>query len=105
MKKTFCLLLTLVLLLACSNGVSRRQLPTENDNRHVLFETYEKTIARRPKASTSQSASSSATKRSTTRTSSSTHDNMRGFDPASEDDTDDNGMSRYMENTDDEGWD
>ena len=32
-------------------------------------------------------------------------DNMRGFDPASEDDMDDNGMSRYMENTDDEGWD
>ena len=33
------------------------------------------------------------------------YDNMRGFDPASEDDMDDNGMSRYMENTDDEGWD
>lgn len=32
-------------------------------------------------------------------------DNMRGFDPASEDDMDDNGMSRYMENYDDEGWD
>lgn len=31
--------------------------------------------------------------------------NMRGFDPASEDDMDDNGMSRYMENYDDEGWD
>ena len=25
-------------------------------------------------------------------------DNMRGFDPASEDDMEDNGMSRYMEN-------
>ncbi len=33
------------------------------------------------------------------------NDNMRGFDPASEDDMDDNGMSRYMENNDDEGWD
>ena len=32
------------------------------------------------------------------------YDNMRGFDPASEDDMDDNGMSRYMENDDDEGW-
>ena len=31
-------------------------------------------------------------------------DNMRGFDPASEDDMDDNGMSRYMENNDGEGW-
>ena len=31
-------------------------------------------------------------------------DNMRGFDPASEDDMDDNGMSRFMENYDEEGW-
>ena len=31
-------------------------------------------------------------------------DNMRGFDPASEDDGDDNGMSRYMENDEEEGW-
>ena len=31
-------------------------------------------------------------------------DNMRGFDPASEDDMDDNGMSRYMDNNDEEGW-
>ena len=33
------------------------------------------------------------------------YDNMRGFDPASENDMDDNGMSRYMENNDEEGWD
>ena len=32
-------------------------------------------------------------------------DNMRVFDPASEDDMDDNGMSRYMDNNDEEGWD
>ena len=36
---------------------------------------------------------------------SSEYDNMRGFDPASEDDMEDNGMSRYMENNDEEGWD
>lgn len=28
-----------------------------------------------------------------------------GFAPASEDDMDDNGMSRYMETDDEEGWD
>ena len=28
-----------------------------------------------------------------------------GDDPVSEDDMDDNGMSRYMENDDEEGWD
>ena len=43
--------------------------------------------------------------RSTRSSSRSYHDdNMRGFDPASEDDIDDNGMSRYMENYDEEGW-
>ena len=36
---------------------------------------------------------------------SSEYDNMRGFDPASEDDMEDNGMSRYIENNDEEGWD
>ena len=36
---------------------------------------------------------------------SSSYDNMRGFDPASEDDMEDNGMSRYMENNDEKGWD
>ena len=33
------------------------------------------------------------------------YDNMRGFDSASEDDMNDNGMTRYMENNDEEGWD
>ena len=36
--------------------------------------------------------------------SSSRGDNMRGWDPASEDDMEENGMDRYMENNDDEGW-
>ena len=35
---------------------------------------------------------------------SSEYDNMRGFDLASEDDMEDNGMSRYMVNNDEEGW-
>ena len=38
-------------------------------------------------------------------TPSSESDNMRGFDPASEDDMEDNGMTRYMEVNDEEGWD
>ena len=32
-------------------------------------------------------------------------DNLRGFDPILDDDTEDNGMRRYMENDDEEGWD
>lgn len=51
--------------------------------------------------STSVKISSSASSRSHK---SNEYDNMRGFDPASEDDMDDNGMSRYMENNDEEGW-
>lgn len=32
------------------------------------------------------------------------YDNMRGFDPVFEDDFEDNGMTRYSENDDEEGW-
>ena len=32
------------------------------------------------------------------------YDNMRGFDPASEDDMEDSGISRYMDNNDEKGW-
>lgn len=31
-------------------------------------------------------------------------DNMRGWDPASEDDSNDNGMNRWSENNDEKGW-
>ena len=31
-------------------------------------------------------------------------DNMRGWNPASEDDTHDNGMGRWSENNDEKGW-
>ena len=31
-------------------------------------------------------------------------DNMRGWDPASEDDTHDNGMGRWSENNDEKAW-
>ena len=53
----------------------------------------------KPSAHVSSSSSSSRSSKSTK------YDNMRGFDPSSEDDMDDNGMSRYMENNDEEGWD
>lgn len=45
-------------------------------------------------------ASSSSSKRSFYRP----NDNMQRFDPPSEDDMDDNGMSRYMNAYDDEDW-
>ena len=51
-----------------------------------------------------ESFSSSSSVRSSSRSYDDDDDNLRGFDPASEDDMDDNGMSRYMENNDEEGW-
>ena len=57
-------------------------------------------------SSSSHSSSSSSYDRSATKGRPPREpDNMRGFDPASEDDMEDNGMSRYMENNDDSGWD
>lgn len=53
-----------------------------------------------PKTKSSGSSYSSSSSRSSKRH----YDNMRGFDPASEDDMDDNGMDRYMENNDEGGW-
>lgn len=56
-------------------------------------------------SSTVKPASSSRAVRSSSRSYDDDHDNMRGWDPASEDDMPDNGMSRYIENNDEEGWD
>ena len=59
-------------------------------------------------SSSSHSSSSSSYDRSATKGRPPREpDNMRGFDPASEDDMEDNGMSRYMENNgsaDFPGW-
>lgn len=57
----------------------------------------------KPKAKSGKSKSAKSVSSSSHHSSS--YDNMRGFDPASEDDSDDNGISRYMENNDEEGWD
>ena len=59
-----------------------------------------------PKMEEKKSVPVSSSSPSSSRSSrSGSYDNMRGFDPASENDMDDNGMSRYMDNYDDEGWD
>ena len=65
----------------------------------IMTEEEEELQEEVKKSTTSTSSSSSRSQKS------SNYDNMRGFDPASEDDMDDNGMSRYMENDDDNGWD
>ena len=83
---------------AASRAVTTEE--TDNPNREEVLEAPEPSTDIEPTPSPSRSSSSSCSS-----SSSSSSDNMRGFDPASEDDMDDNGMSRYMENDDDEGWD
>lgn len=111
MKKTIIVILTVVLLLACGNTKTRQTEPITNDDRGSVEQSESDTITSSvqekvpevmEKPSTPISSSSASSSRSQK---SSSYDNMRGFDPASEDDMDDNGMSRYMENNDEEGWD
>ena len=101
---------TLVLMLtltACGNK-SRQLKPSIYDDEPTIEQSMSDSVTTPVqedvlKEEKKQSASSSTV--SSRFHSSDNHDNMRGFDPASEDDMDDNGMSRYVENNDEEGWD
>ena len=110
MKKVFvCLCLIVPVLLSCSNRKSYTT-PVFNTKRTVTEQTDTSTTTaseqkEMPKVEERKTAPVSSSSSSSSRSSrSSEYDNMRGFDPASENDMDDNGMSRYMDNYDDEGW-
>ncbi len=89
-----------MLLLSCGNG-RKSEVPidgghgigidtaTVNEIKH-----YEDSI--RTKESANKSTTSIAPSSSPSREEYHKPDNMRGFDPASEDDMDDNGMTRFM---------
>ena len=111
MKKIITVLISVVLLLACGNNKTRQTESVIFDNQTSVKQTEPDSIVSsvqeempdvKEEPSTSNSSSSVSLSHSHKSTN---YDNMRGFDPASEDDMDDNGMSRYMENNDDEGWD
>ena len=113
MKKYIITITSALLLLSCNDSkkVNRSwqaeeesdttEVVTTEDSKKEAPEVIEDTIIvgdfnnspRRPASSTSVRPQRRAN-----------DDNMRGFDPASEDDMDDNGMTRYMENYDEEGW-
>jgi hypothetical protein len=57
-----------------------------------------------PKLKEKQTAPVSSSSTSSCSSKTNGYDNMRSFDPASEDDMEDNGMRRFMENNDEEGW-
>ena len=102
-------ILMLVLLCLACNNKNRQTEPIIYDDKSIVEQAEHDTLSStnpeespkiEVKPSTPVSSSSSSRPHK-----SSDYDNMRGFDPASEDDMDDNGMSRYMENNDEEGWD
>ena len=108
MKKIVGILVLSLLLLACGNKNRQEYLPT-------LIETQSEESNQQPDTDVTEEAKGQQDEvkkptKPTSTTSSRSHEssgqskNMRGFDPASEDDMDDNGVSRYMENNDDEGW-
>ena len=110
MKKGFSILTMVLLFISCGNR-PRGTEPVLCDDQPIVELAVSDTVVTSTQEETKKTvdvSSSSSSSRSQTHSSSSkssSYDNMRGFDPASEDDMEDNGMSRYMENNDEEGWD
>ena len=98
-------------MVSCSGRNDRPVMTHEEENpAQTLPERVGDTVEASPTieetpSKSAPSASANSTSTSTEKKTMTEPDNMRGFDPASEDDMDDNGMSRYMENDDEEGWD
>ena len=107
MEKLIIVLLFAWLLLSCGNKSREKErvfldsVPAIEEAEHVTVAVAipEEEPKMEEKHSTSAGSSSPRSRKY------SSDDNMRGFDPASEDDMEDNGMSRYMDNNDEEGWD
>ena len=109
-------ILVLMLAISACGNKSRRVRPSADRDKVVKEQYHQADSSKKEEAQGQQeeirskkdevkvpsTPASSSSRRSS---SSSNYDNMRGFDPASEDDMDDNGMSRYMDNYDEEGWD
>ena len=111
MKKLGLIFTAVVLLLSCGNKAKsdlpmsdleegwgeryQKELEDSMAKEKTLHDEPAKDAVANPPSVTSSSGSSKVH---------SSSDDMRGFDPASEDDMEDNGMRRFMENNDEEGW-
>ena len=107
MKNVVIMIVSVVFLLACANekrpkGVGIDDAPVI---RNHVSDTVDVPSVKKDVPKAKDKLSAPVNSSSTHANKASSYDNMRGFDPASEDDMDDNGMSRYMENNDEEGWD
>ena len=107
MRRVLCILTLSLLLLSCGNKSRPEYEPTLPETQsEESYQQSDTAVIEEVKGQREEvKASSNPTSASSHSHESSNYDNMRGFDPASEDDMEDNGMSRYMENNDDEGWD
>ena len=100
----FILVASILILVSCSN----RKHPSDYYPRSTSsYESYTKPVKQDSvkHETTDQQPSSSASSSGNSKYKEKELDNMRGFDPASEDDMDDNGMQRYFDANDDEAWD
>ena len=108
MRKSIGIIFLVLLLLSCQNKSRQEYSPTltetQSEESYQLPDTAvtEEVKERQEEVKVPSTPTASSSSHSHE---SSSYDNMRGFDPASEDDMEDNGMSRYMENNDEEGWD
>jgi hypothetical protein len=104
MKKNIVVIALMMLMVACSHRKNSSDYYPQSDS-SFQYESEEKepdsviqdVLSKEPVNTESSSNSSSRKEKEL--------DNMRGFDPASEDDMDDNGMQRYFDANDDEAWD
>ena len=115
MRTLFIIIGVAFMFISCANGKGGKTdvpydggpgigIDTETVNRIQQYEDTKRDSepekeTKEPIRSSSQSSRSYSSSRDDD-----DYDNMRGFDPASEDDMDDNGMDRYMENNDEGGW-
>ena len=114
MKQGFIILAAALLMLSCGGRTQTAEqdlVDQQSTEQRVESASVDSTEMRIQKSTSSQRDISSPAPSSSSSYSSRSYDEdeeeedgMRHFDPASEDDMDDNGMSRYMENNDDEGW-
>ena len=108
MRESLGILTLSLLLLSCQNKSKQEYSPTltetQSEESYQLPDTAvtEEVKERQEEVKVQSTPTASSSSHSHE---SSSYDNMRGFDPASEDDMEDNGMSRYMENNDYEEWD
>ena len=104
MKIFLRVLLAVWILISCGNSKCKKPVGIDNPPSNKQFETV--TVLESSSSNEEQTVPANSSSFLPSHSDSSNgNDNMRGFDPISEDDMEDGGMSRYMENNDDEGWD